>query len=171
MHKTPPRARSKIVPNPTRVVVTDGSGSSPNIPKISSFCYLDSLPIYSQSSDCDRRDEVAPNLIRDVYIRPPLVHFGQTLKILSLVPSILLAAAAPVSTFLGIAPDPFHPTRSHRPPPSFSASNQPQAPRSTPRPSPRAPPCRAPPRARGHASFARSPPAQATSSLDPDWIV
>ena len=37
--KTTPRARPKIVPNPTRVVVTDGSGSSPNIRNSSSISH------------------------------------------------------------------------------------------------------------------------------------
>ena len=37
------RARPKAVPNPTRVVVTDGPGSSPNVYKTSPFSYLDSV--------------------------------------------------------------------------------------------------------------------------------
>ena len=42
----PPRARvRKVVPDPTRAVVTVGSRSSPNIYKTSPFSYLDSLAI------------------------------------------------------------------------------------------------------------------------------
>ena len=57
-----PRARPKIVPNPTRTVVTDGSGSSPNIYKTSSFYYLGSLAYFSRPSVYDRRVPLALNL-------------------------------------------------------------------------------------------------------------
>ena len=39
------RARPKVVPDPTRVVVTVGSRSCPNVYKTSPFSYLDSLAI------------------------------------------------------------------------------------------------------------------------------
>ena len=80
---------SETSPNLTRAVVTDGSGSSPNIPKISPFCYLDSLPIYSRSSDCDRRDEVAPKLNHSLYNQSTL-----TLETRDPVPSIHFVPAA-----------------------------------------------------------------------------
>src|SRR3954471_14715683 len=51
---------SETYPNPNRSVVTDESGSSSNILKISSFlCWI--LPsLFSRPSDYDRRDEIAP---------------------------------------------------------------------------------------------------------------
>ena len=45
LNASTPRPRPKAVPDPTRVVVTVGSRSSPNIPKTSPFYCLDSLPI------------------------------------------------------------------------------------------------------------------------------
>ena len=52
---------SETYPNPTRAVVTDGSGSSPNIYKTSPFSYLGSLAYFSRPSDFDRRVHLAPN--------------------------------------------------------------------------------------------------------------
>ena len=46
---------SEIVPDPTRAVVTVGSGSSPNVYKTSPFSYLDSLAYFSRPPDFDRR--------------------------------------------------------------------------------------------------------------------
>ena len=60
-----PHTRPKVVPNPTRYVMTDGSGSSPNIPKTFPFSYLDSLPIYFLAARSRSKD---PNHPPFVYI-------------------------------------------------------------------------------------------------------
>ena len=61
------RARPKIVPDPTRALVTVVSGSSPNIYKMSPFLYLDSPTFLSQPSDLNRRVQIALYLIA-IYI-------------------------------------------------------------------------------------------------------
>ena len=68
------RARLKIVPDPTRAVVTVVSGSSPNIYKTSPFSYSDFLVYFSRPLDFNWRDGLAPklSLFPYIYILPSL---------------------------------------------------------------------------------------------------
>ena len=61
-------ARPQIVPNPTRGVITDGFGSSPNVYKTSPFLYLDFLVYFSRPLDFNWRDGLAPKLSLFPYI-------------------------------------------------------------------------------------------------------
>ena len=67
---TPLVCASEAVPNPNRTFVTVGSGSSPNIYKISPFSLLDSPTYLSRPFDFNRRVRLAPDQKSLLYILP-----------------------------------------------------------------------------------------------------
>ena len=106
----PPRARPKVVPNPTRTVATVVSGSSPNIYKTSPFSYLGSLNHFFATTRFRSEGPNRPIMISFAIYRPPCPILDQTLKPRGAVPSINPHAAA---TFLVFPIDPLlipHPT-------------------------------------------------------------